>query len=100
LAPRSSSSTQAARPRGGRTSRALAGHLRRLEAIFSAREWPNARTFARARSRARERAYAALEGADEPARVKLALRLATTELLAAAGAELDPHDTARIVAEL
>jgi signal transduction histidine kinase len=101
LAPRPSPSKQAARPRAGRSPRALAGDLRRLEAIFAARDWPNARVFARARSRARERAYAVLEGADaRPERVKLALRFAAIELLGAAGAELDPHDTARIVAEL
>src|SRR5207245_9148384 len=53
--------------------------------------------------RARDGGYGALEGADEePERIGLALRLAAAELLGAASTELaiEPHESARIVAEV
>jgi signal transduction histidine kinase len=90
------------RPRTG-TPRTLAVELRALDGVFGERQWRDRRALAQARRRARERAHAALEGADgRPDRIRLALRLAAAHMLVATSGELsgDPAAAGMIVAEI
>jgi signal transduction histidine kinase len=102
MATRAHATKPTSRPRDP-SRRAFAGEFRRLERIFSEREWNDRRALTRARRSARERAQATLESdVGGPDRTRVALRLAAAELLGSVGGELAdaPEEAAAVIAEV
>jgi signal transduction histidine kinase len=103
MAARAHATKPSPRARREAPPRAFASEYRRLERIFSEREWVDRRALTRARRSARERAHATLESElGGPDRARVALRLAAAELLGSVGGELAdaPDEAAAIIGEI
>src|SRR5438034_11005599 len=90
-------------PSGSNGNAAVLNDLDRLEQLFADRKWSGRRAFVLARSRARERGLAALEGyAPGPEGARTALLVSAAELFSGLGTELAarPEEAARLVQEV
>src|SRR5438270_207436 len=103
MATRAQANKRPARPARDAPARAFAAELRRLEQVFSERDWPDRRMLTRARRSARERAQATLDGdLGGLDRARVALRLAAAGLLASVGGELadTPEEVVKVITEV